>query len=275
MKSNMNLIRSVLRLNLLNIWRRETRVWGYRLIPPSLDRLVFLILHRLELMGREEKAAFQRWIRAGMTVVDVGASQGLYALFFSGLVGPSGTVLAFEPESDRFASLRHNCEANSASNIQCFELALGWTARTGTLHRSLVHGGDNRIATGLSERISKSIDVTIARLDEAIGSRKVDFIKIDVQGWEGEVFNGMEHVLHNNNGLQQYFEFWPQGLKNAGTNPGDVLTFLLSRGFRLSQTLAGRQVPLEDATLGQSRNGHWFTNSMPPDKGFAKSQSQR
>jgi FkbM family methyltransferase len=256
----MNLMRAVLQLNLLSIWKREMRVWGYSLTPSSLDRLTCLTLHRLGLMGKEEKAAFQRWIRPGMTVVDAGANQGLYALLFSGLVGPSGAVLAFEPEPDMFASLIQNCQANSASNIQCFELALGSTAGTGTLHRSLVHGGDNRIAVGLSEKIAKSIEIKIATLDEVVGTRKVDFLKMDVQGWEWEVFNGMDQVLRNNQNLQIYFEFWPQGLKNAGSNPSDLLTFLISRGFRLSRMLAGREVALEDSTLGQSWKGQRFTN---------------
>jgi FkbM family methyltransferase len=256
----MNLLRPVLQLNLLSIWKREMRVWGYRVTAPSLDRLTCLALHRVGLMGKEDKAAFERWIRPGMTVVDVGANQGLYALLFSGLVGPSGKVLAFEPEPDMFGALVQNCRANSASNIECMELALGSSTRTGTLHRSLVHGGDNRIATGLSDKITKLIDVKIAPLDEVVGSRKVDFIKIDVQGWEWDVFNGMDQVLRNNRDLQIYFEFWPQGLKNAGCNPADLLNFMASRGFRLSQVEAGREVPVEDFALGESWKGQRFTN---------------
>src|SRR5580698_569946 len=110
----MNLMKPMLQFNLLSIWRREMKVWGYRVTPPSLDRLTCLVLHRLGLMGKGEKAAFGRWIRPGMTVVDVGANQGLYALLFSGLVGPSGSVVAFELEPDMFASLKLNCQANSA-----------------------------------------------------------------------------------------------------------------------------------------------------------------
>jgi hypothetical protein len=83
---------------------------------------------------------------------------------------------------------------------------------------------------------------------------------MDVQGWESEVFKGMDEVLRNNQDLQIYFEFWPQGLRNAGSNPADLLTFLVSRGFRLSQTHAGREVPLENAALGQSWKGQHFTN---------------
>jgi len=72
-KPTMNLSRSVLELNLLGIWRREIRVWGYHMRPPSLDRLVYLALHRVGLMGKEEKAALMRWIRPGMTYAGSGA----------------------------------------------------------------------------------------------------------------------------------------------------------------------------------------------------------
>jgi FkbM family methyltransferase len=227
---------------------------------PSLDRLACLALHRVGLMGNEDKAAYQRWILPGMTVVDIGANQGLYALLFSGLVGPTGSVLAFEPEPDMFTSLVQNCRANAAANVECQQLALGARAGAGTLHRSLIHGGDNRIAPGLNDKITKSVEIRIATLDEAVGARRVDFIKMDVQGWESEVFQGMDQVLRNNENLQIYFEFWPQALRNAGANPRDVLAFLIARRFRLNTVREDREVPLPDASIGESWAGYRFTN---------------
>ncbi|MBV8552000.1 MAG: FkbM family methyltransferase [Acidobacteriaceae bacterium] len=248
------------RLNLSDLWKREMRVWGFRLTAPSLDRLVCLGLHRLRLMGKLEKQLFPQWIRAGMTVVDIGANQGLYALLFSQLVGASGHVLAFEPEPDMFAALVHNCALNSAKNIECIELALGASAGIATLARSLVHAGDNRLATVHGRKIIRSVNIQVAPLDEVIGERTVDFIKIDVQGWEWEVFRGMQRTLERNRDIQIYFEFWPQGLRNAGCNPAEMLADLRDRGFYLFEHVNGEERPVSDNNLASGWTGQRFTN---------------
>src|SRR5258708_27788033 len=90
--------------NLLPFWKRTVRVWGLELRSVSFDRLLYLFLHRLGWMGREEKAFLEQRIRPGMHVVDVGANLGLYTLLLSRLVGESGTVVAFEPDPELFES---------------------------------------------------------------------------------------------------------------------------------------------------------------------------
>ena len=257
----MNIIRSFVRLNLLPIWRRELTVWGCPMAAPSLDRLVCLALHRVGWLGKEERTLFQRWIRPGMVVVDVGANLGLYSLLFSKLVGSSGSVIAFEPEPDMFEALARNCERNAAGNIVLVNQALGSTPGTALLSRSLVHGGDNRLALGHKAGFSRMVPVQVVTLDEAIGQRRVDFIKIDVQGWEGEVFRGMEGVLANNPDLQIYFEFWPRGLTNAGSSPAELLGRLRDRGFHLAAQIKGELKPLRSfAEVGKDLTGHRFIN---------------
>lgn len=256
-----NVLRPVLNLNALPIWRREVRVWGYRMTPPSLDRLVCLALHRAGLMGNSDKTLLSRWIRPGMVVVDVGANQGLYSLLFSELVGPSGEVFAFEPEPTMFRALVHNCKRNSAGNIRLFPFALGSNCGTATLSRSLLNSGDNRLAAGPREHFSAEAQVEIVTLDEVIGDHHIDFIKIDVQGWEFEVFRGMDRTLQANPAVQIYFEVWPQGLIDAGCQPAAPLQYLSDRGFDLSEDVDGELRPVKDyTTFGSGLKGYRFRN---------------
>ena len=51
----------------------------------------------------------------------------------------------------------------------------------------------------------------------------VDFIKIDVQGYEHSVLRGAQRVLKENRGIRVLMEFWPYGLSKAGVAPSDVL----------------------------------------------------
>src|SRR5262249_44044336 len=84
------------------------------------------------------------------------------------------------------------------------------------------------------------IEVDLARLDDALPERRVDFIKMDVQGHELPAFRGMERVLADNPGVEVYFEFWPHGLAAAGSPPDALLEHLRARGFRLFRPAGDR-----------------------------------
>ena len=59
----------------------------------------------------------------------------------------------------------------------------------------------------------------------------VDFIKIDVQGYEHSVLRGAQRVLKENRGIRVLMEFWPYGLFKAGVTPSDVLNFIAACGL--------------------------------------------
>lgn len=259
----MNTIRKFAQLNLLPLWKRRIRVWGFTLRAPSLDRLTALYLHRAGLMGKAEKQLFERFLQPGMTVVDVGANQGLYTLLFSRLVGPGGTVIAFEPETDMYRALVENVRNNEAINVECHQVALGARPGMAALSRSLLHGGDNRLAPGHPESISRKELVTVRTLDEMLGEGRVDFLKMDVQGWEGEVWRGMDHLLARQSDLVVYFEFWPRGLRQAGYAPVELLQCLVQQGFQLFEHRRGELQQLREfAPLLDRLLGNHFTNLL-------------
>lgn len=232
----MDLLAPVLAVNRWPIWRRQVRVWDCQVAAISFDRLLNLWLHRFGLMGAGPRAYFERSIRPGSAVVDVGANQGLYALLFSRLAGPGGHVYAFEPDPDLFEAAQANCRANQAANVTLFPVAAGSREARLRLRRSLVNAGDNRLAPGPSNASRESVEVAVMPLDTVLGGVEVDFIKIDVQGWEWEVFQGMPRILGQARGLTIWFEFWPKGLAAAGADAVKLLEFLSDRGFHLHST---------------------------------------
>src|SRR3954447_3138489 len=137
----MKVMNAIVQANLLPLWKWKVRVWNFIFVAPSLDRLTALFLHKFGLLGKPDKLFFERNLRPGMNVVDIGANQGLYSLMFSRLVGETGTVIAFEPEPDMFAALEMNILANSIGNIEHHQLALGSEPGQAMLSRSLIHGG--------------------------------------------------------------------------------------------------------------------------------------
>jgi FkbM family methyltransferase len=233
--------RLLFRLNRSRIWQRSIRLHGHRYDAPSADRLLALLLYRLGVLGSGDRAIFSQHVGPGMKVADIGANQGLYTLLFSQLVGRGGVVFAFEPEPELFRALERNCAVNGASNVRPFRVALGDEDRTAVLQRGLLHWGDNRL--GLSRDVAAWLQVEVAmkRLDGLLGGERLDFVKLDVQGYELAVLRGMEKTLAGSPRLKVYFEFWPHGLEQAGTGPDEVIDFFVERGFAVVEPASGRE----------------------------------
>jgi hypothetical protein len=66
------------------------------------------------------------------------------------------------------------------------------------------------------------------------GGKKIDFIKIDIQGFELSAFEGMKGLLEANPHIHILSEFWPFGLRKAGRSSEEFLHFFFDRGFSVN-----------------------------------------
>ena len=133
----------------------------------------------------------------GQTVYDVGANMGFVSLSLSKQVGPTGTVFAFEPVPQNLALLHANVEANHISNIrifdyaasnQCGEAVIKMTNNLSTA--SLVWHTNDPSASKFNVKT-----ITIDQLVHREEIRKPQFVKIDVEGAEGLVLEGMRETI--------------------------------------------------------------------------------
>lgn len=148
--------------------------------------------HLLDLYELETTRFFKRHVKRGMVVVDIGANVGYYTRLFSRLVGKNGRVYAFEPDTEAFAYLK----ANTAHlpNVKIFPAAV--SARDGEAQFYHVPRATQSHSLVPIEGAEVQIVRTVT-LDSVI-SEKIDFIKIDVEGAEKEVFDGMSRHLEQN-----------------------------------------------------------------------------
>ncbi len=204
-------------------------VLGHKMFLDSQD---ILGLAGNGIYERIETEVVTKKVKKGDTVVDLGAHIGYYTLIFAKLVGEEGKVIAFEPDPDNFALLKKNVEINGYKNVVLVQKAA--TDIPGKIKLYLSEGrADNRIYDSYDGR--KSIEIESINLDNYFkdSSEKIDFIKIDVQGAEGRVIQGMSLTLQKNKDIEIMIEFWPIGLKMSGILAEELINLLQKYQFKL------------------------------------------
>ncbi len=178
----------------------DLKVLAYRLLPKSLfDEL----RHRKHLRDlatavEPEEAAVRPLILPGQTVLDIGANFGVFTKLFSQLVGPSGTVIAFEPVPQTFRTLAAGIERFHLPNVQVVNKAV--SDQVGTVLIEVPQYKENKGENLYEAHIVRepnsqnAFPVNTATIDSLQLSR-VDFIKIDVEGHELEVLRGGRETL--------------------------------------------------------------------------------
>jgi FkbM family methyltransferase len=219
------------------LWHRELGVWRQQMASASFDRWLYLLLHSTGCIGRSQMLALQQIVRPGMTVLDVGANLGLYTVLISRLVGPTGSVIAFEPDPDLFVMLKKNCIRNGCANVTAHNVALGSGRSRLVLHKRIFNAGANTLGAGSSRFFLSEVEVDVVSVDEFLPDLQPNLIKIDVQGWEFEVLRGMHQTMAANPNIALYLEYWPTGLRRAGSSPDALLTLLIDQGFKLYLTV--------------------------------------
>jgi FkbM family methyltransferase len=230
-------------------WRIPVTIQGVKFHPNSGDRFVALLLHKL-LPGSN---SFARWISAnakpGNIVLDIGSNQGLFAIAASSAVGPSGMVHAFEPDENLAACIAETISKNKINNIKLHKFALGAKSELLKLYKNPYNAGDNRLTTSPSNSKQTLDAVNVERLDDVSEIQRFDFVKIDVQGWELAVLEGMRQKLQKNSKAKILFEFWPHGMKMAGFDPLKLIVYMLENGFTLREESSGFQLSTENASV--------------------------
>ncbi len=147
---------------------------------------------------RPVQQALADHLRAGDVVVDVGCNVGFYSLLAARLVGPSGRVEAFEPVAECAAVARANARRNGFDNISVHAVAAANAEGSVELLKARHPGGATISVQDLPHDFIGSVVVPSVTLD-ALAQRgqlsKPDFVKIDVEGAELQVLEGMEDLL--------------------------------------------------------------------------------
>lgn len=153
----------------------------------------------------------------GATVYDVGANTGTYTLAVAA-ARPDASVVAFEPNPDVREQLAANVRRNGFENVAVRGEGVGDRSGTRTFYQSTYDelGSFRRgNAAGWEARVRDAVDVPVVTLDDVVASGEVpppDHLKVDVEGFGREVFDGARATLETHRPTV-YFE--PHGREEA------------------------------------------------------------
>lgn len=137
-------------------------------------------------------------VRSGDTVLDIGANIGMVTLGLSKLVGKNGKVYAFEPNPALQQNLEDTFKRNQVSNVRLHPVALG--SKQGQLKLRIPVGNAGAASLIRCRNLSNFdvFEVPVRTLSEIVTEERIKsirLIKIDVEGFEAEVFRGGHDVL--------------------------------------------------------------------------------
>lgn len=179
---------------------------------------------------KEEIALMQKHIKKGDVILDIGANIGFYTQILSGLVGAAGKVYAFEPDETNYNYLIKN--VGHLKNVVFYNKAVSDKPGKITLYHSDLLNVDHK--TYQTENYISTTEIDCIAIDDIISENKVDFIKIDIQGYEYFAFKGMQQILEKNKSVKVLTEFYPYGINQSGVSCYDFLGLLTAANFKLS-----------------------------------------
>ena len=183
---------------------------------------------------QETVLLFERRIRSGMRVVDIGAHVGFFTLLAAKLVGPTGEVYAFEAEPENYKILQSNINRNKYQNVTAENQAVSDNNGTAHFYLSGLDNGSHslhKVRRRMTRGAIKVRETTLDAFFKAQGWPVIDLIKIDVEGAENMVIKGMQQVLALQPAPDLVIEFCPFLLEEAGNKSGLLIRTLQSLDY--------------------------------------------
>jgi FkbM family methyltransferase len=233
---------------------------GGKGIPWNINGVTYRIdPHQRHRLGQNYDAPvadfLRERVRPGALCVDVGANVGVYVLQFAKWTGPTGKVIAFEPNPSARAVLETHVRMNGLEEmVRIIDAAVGEATGEDTLYAAEANGMSRlgKPNQALLGRVTE-ITVPVVTLDEfcQIENLKPDWLFLDIEGFEIAALSGARDLIRRTRGeLGLIVEMHPNVWDSANTSRLRAETLLDELGLR-AIPLTGQQDPLGDHGIVQ------------------------
>lgn len=203
------------------------RVEGLEVVVDLQDPRFLQVVN--ELSRRVDTAFLAEFVKAGDTFIDVGANHGAFALVASRLVGPSGHVVAVEPQPRLAEAVEQSLSATAPGSFEVHALALGDRDGTVDLFVPRSYSGTAGVfAAHSGTHPHRRVSVPLRRFDDEVTWRQFPgsvFVKLDVEGSEYAFLRGAAEMIRARRPVL-LMEF-NRGALDASATSEELLTSLL------------------------------------------------
>ncbi|MEM6547704.1 MAG: FkbM family methyltransferase [Pseudomonadota bacterium] len=189
---------------------------GRAIFVDTRDRGLGTRLLRGGLWEANVTPVFEKLVKPGSVVVDVGANLGYYSILAAHIAGPKGMVHAFEPNPRLYRLLNESFRFNGylkTRQVRAYRRALWHERRAftmrylpGKLMQGSIFKHDEKDGAYAEAR------VIAVRLDDFLPDLVADVIKIDVEGADAQALYGMENTIARSPNVQIIYEYTPREL---------------------------------------------------------------
>lgn len=199
---------------------------------------------------RSTATALSKLTEPASLVLDVGANIGAHTLRLAKLVGPKGRVMAFEPTDFAFRKLQRNLDLNPwlASRVEAFHCFLA-ASDSASAPKAIYSSWPLVVGTGLhAKHLGREMQTEAAQarsLDSVLNEyadRKVQLVKLDVDGFECDVLRGATSLLREARPIF-VMELAPYVLEERGTTLDELLSHFIPNGYRFYDERTQKQLP--------------------------------
>ncbi|NUM31050.1 MAG: FkbM family methyltransferase [Bacteroidetes bacterium] len=193
-------------------------------------------------------------LKQGSVILDIGANIGFYAKILSEITGENGKVHSFEPDRINFNYLKKNLRGKS--NVLLNNKAVSDAEGEIKVYKSKDLNVDHR--TYPVDEYDEIEVIEAISIDKYVNNEfKVDFIKMDIQGYEISALKGMENTIKSNPHIILLLEFWPFGLHAAGHTVKEFCDLLISFGLKIYFLEKTILTPFEFGKIADYEKWEW------------------
>jgi FkbM family methyltransferase len=205
---------------------------------------------------RQTKAALRKLVSPGSLVLDIGANIGAHTLHLAQLVGPNGRVMAFEPTDFAFRKLSRNLKLNPslAARVEahhCFLTANDGAGVPNAIYSSwplAVEAGLHAKHLGREMQTESAQARSLDSVLRELGDRKVQLVKLDVDGFECDVLRGATALLRDARPIF-VMELAPYVLEERGTSLDELVSYFAPNGYIFRDERTAKPLPSSAAEL--------------------------
>lgn len=173
-------------------------------------------------------------LKEGDIVIDCGANVGYYSCKAATEVGSTGLVIAIEPDKTLFEILLKNISINNLDNVISINKGIWDKKDRLVLYTSNKHPGDSSFTVSPFNDNNQPFEVEVDTLEnilKILKIKKVDFLKMDIEGAETMAIRGSNNLLKSNDKMKFAIAAYHKSTNNTFTST-EVLSLLKSIGIK-------------------------------------------